>query len=72
MEGPDILLFTVNSLDTLPSFKLPPSIKRSLLAIGPLKLNKRHGRLENHLRVFSNCDPEIHAKMSSIIVNQYS
>ena len=45
MEGPDILLFTVNSLDTLPSFKLPPAIKRPLLAIGPLKLNKRRGRL---------------------------
>ena len=36
---------SLTELQTLSSFKLPPSIKRPLLAIGPLKLNKRRGRL---------------------------
>ena len=36
---------SLTELQTLSFFKFPPSIKRPLLAIGPLKLNKRRGRL---------------------------
>ena len=36
---------SLTELQTLSSFKIPPSIKRPLLAIGLLKLNKRRGRL---------------------------
>ena len=34
---------SLTELQTLSSFKLPPSIKRPLLAIGPLKLNNPLG-----------------------------